>query len=156
VLEVARRMSESTRELFTAMMGLHADEGPLIPLQETSTRTEIVALVGLSGGSVGVVGVYSSSALARHIAGALLGTTPAEVDDEVRDAFGEVANIIAGNVATFLGDRGETIQLSLPTVIVGTSLVTSILNTVPPRRATRFRVDGEDLYVELALRRDED
>lgn len=155
MLEVAQRMSESTRELFESMMGLHAEEGPLIDLKETDARTEIVALVGLSGGSVGVVGVYSSSALARHIAEALLGCTPGEGDDEVRDAFGEVANIIAGNIATFLGDRGETIQLSLPTVIVGTSLVTSILNTVPPRRATRFSVDGESLYVEMALRRDE-
>ena len=155
MLEVAQRMSESTRELFASMMGLRAEEGPSIDLLETDARMEIVALVGLSGGSVGVVGVYSSGALARHIAGALLGSTPTAVDDEVRDAFGEVANIIAGNVATFLGDRGETIQLSLPTVIVGTSLVTSILNTVPPRRATRFSVDGEDLYVEMARRRDE-
>ena len=154
--EVAQRMSETTRELFASMMGLHAVEGPLVELPDAVARTEIVALVGLSGGSVGVVGVYSSGSLARRIAGALLDTEPEEVDDEVRDAFGEVANIIAGNVATFLGDKGETIQLSLPTVIVGNSLVTSILNTIPPRRARRFSVAGEDLYVELALRRHQD
>lgn len=155
VLEVTQRMSETTRELFATMMGLHAAEGHLVSLAETVAGTEIVALVGLSGGSVGVVGVYASAALARQIAGALLGTEPEQVDDEVRDAFGEVANIIAGNVATFLSDKGENIQLSLPTVVVGQSLVMSILNTVPPRRATTFAVGGENLYVELALRREE-
>jgi len=149
-------MSETTRELFASMMSLVAEEGPLVELPDAVARTEIVALVGLSGGSVGVVGVYSSGSLARRIAGALLDTEPEEVDDEVRDAFGEVANIIAGNVATFLCDRGESIQLSLPSVIVGKSLVTSILNTIPPRRARKFSVAGEDLYVELALRRHED
>jgi len=154
--EVAQRMSETTRELFASMMSLVAEEGPLVELPDAVARTEIVALVGLSGGSVGVVGVYSSGSLARRIAGALLDTEPEEVDDEVRDAFGEVANIIAGNVATFLCDRGESIQLSLPSVIVGKSLVTSILNTIPPRRARKFSVAGEDLYVELALRRHED
>ncbi|HEY3381030.1 MAG TPA: chemotaxis protein CheX [Vicinamibacterales bacterium] len=156
MLEVAERVSATTQELFASMMGLQAKEGPLIDLPNTEASTEIVAFVGLSGSSAGMVGVYSSSALACHIAGALLGEERHEVDDEVRDAFGEVANIIAGNVAIVLGDMGETIQLSLPTVIVGKFLVTSILNTVPPRRARKFSVDGEDLYVELALRRGED
>ncbi len=151
--DVAERMSETTRELFASMMGLRAEEGPLIDLGDTAAETEIVAFVGLSGSSAGMLGVYSSSTLARHIAGALLGEERPEVDAEVRDAFGEVANIIAGNVATFLGDMGESIQLSLPSVIVGKSLVTAILNTAPPRRARRFSVSGEDLYVELALQR---
>ena len=154
--EVAQRMSDTTRELFASMMGLHAEEGPLVDLPDAVTDTEIVAFIGLSGGSVGMVGVYSSSSLARRIAGAMLATELPVGDDEVRDAFGEVANIIAGNIATFLCDRGETIQLSLPSVIVGKSLVTSILNTIPPRRATKFSVSGEELYVELALRRHED
>lgn len=156
MLEVARRMSETTQEMFSAMMGLQADEGPLVNLSDTTATTEIIALVGLSGGSVGVVGVYASSALARRIAGTLLGSEPSAVNVEVRDAFGEVANIIAGNVATFLCDQGENVQLSLPTVTVGNSLVTTILNTIPPRRATTFDVAGEKLYVELAFRRDED
>ena len=156
MLDVADRMSETTRELFASMIGLRAVEGPLIDLPHTAAGMEIVAFVGLSGTSAGMLGVYASGALARQIAGGLLGEEPAELDDEVRDAFGEVANIIAGNVAIALGDVGQTIQLSLPSVIVGKFLVTTIVNTVPPRRAKKFSVDGEDFYVELALRTDED
>ena len=156
MFDVAGRMSDTTRELFRSMIGLQAEEGPLIDLEHTTTNTEIVAFVGLSGTTAGMVGVYSSTALARRIAGALLGEEPGEVNDEVRDAFGEVANIIAGNVAIAFGDMGQTIQLSLPSVIVGKGLVTSILKTVPPRRARKFSVSGEDFYVELALRGDGD
>lgn len=156
MLDVAERMSETTRELFASMIGLPAVEGPLIDLPHTASSMEIVAFVGLSGTSAGMLGVYSSATLARRIAGGLLGEEPADVNDEVRDAFGEVANIIAGNVAIALGDMGQAVQLSLPSVIVGQFLVTTILNTIPPRRARKFRVNGEDLYVELALRTDED
>ena len=155
MLDVRERMTEVTLDLFRSMMGLEAEEGPVIDLPKYQDTTEIVALIGFSGSTAGMVGVYSSASLARRMAGALLGEEPAEVNDEVRDGFGEVANIIAGNVATALCDMGESVQLSLPSVIVGRGLVTSILDTTPPRRARKFVVGGDDLYVELALRRDE-
>jgi chemotaxis protein CheX len=154
MVDVGGRVTEVTLDLFKSMMGLRAEEGPVIDLPDNpeDLGMEIVAFIGVSGSRPGMVGVYSSGALARRIAGALLGDVPGEVNDEVRDGFGEVANIVAGNLVTMLCDMGENVQLSLPSVIVGKCLVTSILNTVPPRRARRFTVDGESLYVELALR----
>lgn len=155
MLDVGARMTEVTLDLFKSMMGLAIEEGPLGRLPDNPAKTEVVAFVGLSGTSAGMLGIYSSATLAMRMAGALLGTEPAEVNEEVRDGFGEVANIIAGNVATSLCNTGETIQLSLPSVIDGKNLVTSILNSIPPRQARRFTVEGEDLYIELALRRAE-
>ena len=156
MLDIGGRMTEVTLDLFRSMMRLEASDGPVVELPSDPSKTEIVAFIGLSGTACGMVGVYSSGRLACRMAGALLGAQPGEVNDEVRDGFGEVANIIAGNVATALCDVGEMVQLSLPSVICGKCMVTSILDTEPPRRARRFTVDGEDLYVELALRRDED
>ncbi len=158
MVDVGRRMTDITLDLFKSMIGLPAHEGPLIDLPEhpEDLGMEIVAFIGLSGSRPGMVGVYSSAGLAQRMAGALLGETPGELTDEVRDGFGEVANIVAGNVVTMLCDMGENVQLSLPSVIVGRCLVTSILNTVPPRRARRFIVDGEPFYVELALRSGEE
>lgn len=149
-------MTEVTLDLFKSMMGFEAREGPLEDLPTDPACTEVVAFIGFSGTCSGMVGVYSSARFARRIAGALLGSEPPAVNHEVRDGFGEVANIIAGNVVTALCELGETVQLSLPSVIVGQCLVTSILNTVPPRRGRKFSVDDDDLFVELAIRRDED
>jgi chemotaxis protein CheX len=156
MVDVGGRMTEVTLDLFKSMMGLPVSEGPMVDLPKNpeDLGMDIVAFIGISGSRAGMVGVYSSGSLARRIAGALLGETPAEVNDEVRDGFGEVANIVAGNLVTWLCDMGESVQLSLPSVIVGRGLVTSILDSVPPRRARRFTVDGESLYVELALRSD--
>jgi chemotaxis protein CheX len=156
MLDIGDRMSEVTLDLFKSMMGIQATEGPLGELPTDPEKTEIVSFIGFSGSTCGMVGVYASARLARRMVGALLGAEPDEVNEEVRDGFGEVANIIAGNLVSALCDTGETVQLALPSVIVGKCLVTSILNTLPPRRARMFWVDGEVLYVELALRRDED
>jgi chemotaxis protein CheX len=156
MLDIGGTVSEVTLDLLKSMMGLEAVEGALGDLPGDPEKTEVVSFIGFSGSTSGTVGVYASAPLARRMIGALLGAEPEDVNEEVRDGFGEVANIIAGNVVTALCDTGEMLQLALPSVIVGKCLVTSILNTVPPRRARRFSVDGEDLYVELALRRDED
>lgn len=156
MLDIGERMTEVTLDLFKSMVGLEAEEGPVIELPPDPARTEIIALIGMSGTTAGMVGVYSNGRLARRIVGALLGSEPAEVNEEVRDGFGEVANIIAGNLVTALADVGETVQLALPSVIVGNGLVTSILDVKPPRRARRFNVGGDHLYVELALHRDEE
>jgi chemotaxis protein CheX len=149
--DVTRSMLDATRELFHSMLRLPATEDGSSELTHALDSIEVVAIVGLSGSRAGALAVYAPGTLARRMAGGLLGTVPTEVDDEVRDAFGEAANIIAGNVAVAFGHVGETIQLSLPSVIVGQGLVTSILNTTPPRRAHRFVVDGEHFHVELAL-----
>jgi chemotaxis protein CheX len=154
MVDVGGRVTEVTLDMFRSMVGLPAEEGPVIELPDDpeDLGMEIVAFIGVSGSRPGMVGVYSSGSLARRITGAMLGETPLDLNDEVRDGFGEVANIVAGNLVTMLCDMGENVQLSLPSVIVGRCLVTSILNTVPPRRARRFMVDGEPFYVELALR----
>lgn len=154
MLDVGTRMTEVTLDLFKSMMGLPVEQGPLGALPDDPANTEIVAFVGLSGSTTGMLGFYSSARLARRMTAALLGSDPG--DAEVRDGFGEIANIIAGNVATALGDVGENVQLSLPSVIDGQCLVTSIPRAIPPRQARRFTVEGEDLYIELALRRDGD
>jgi chemotaxis protein CheX len=154
--DVGEQMAKATLDLFQSMMGLHAEDGPLDDVPTDPDEMQLVALVGLSGSSAGVVGVYCSETLACRMAGALLGEAQSDVTAEVRDAFGEVANIIAGNVLNALDEAGEMVQLSLPTVIHGRSLVTSILNTVPPRRARRFHVGSDVLYVELAIRRGDD
>ncbi len=154
--DIDDRLTDVTLDLFKSMMGLEAREGQVGDLPLEPGKMDIVAFIGLSSGQTsGMVGVYSSSRFARRMVGAMVGVEPADVDDEVRDGFGEVANIIAGNLASALSDMGETVQLSLPSVIVGKCLVTSILHSVPPRRARRFSVDNDELYVELALRRGE-
>ena len=156
MIDVGDRLTEVTLDLFKSMIGLAVEAGPVVELRQTRARTEVVALIGFSGSCAGMVGVYSSGRLACRIVGALLGCDPGGVNEEVRDGFGEVANIIAGNIVTSLGDMGESVQLALPSIVVGRDLVTSILDSTPPRRARRFSVGDDDLYVELALRRSEE
>ena len=67
----------------------------------------VVATVGFAGTLSGYVSLCVSHDAALEIAQALLGSDADEAPAHVRDAAGEMANMIAGSVRTAMADRGE-------------------------------------------------
>lgn len=81
----------------------------------------VVAAVAISGAWNGHVVVSSTAPAARRMAAAMFGHDAGAVsDDEVADAFGEIANILGGNVKSLLP---EPSVLSLPQVVLDTRAV---------------------------------
>ncbi|MFM7232626.1 MAG: chemotaxis protein CheX [bacterium] len=121
-----------------------------MPLEEVdfspTLKAELSAFVQVMGDWQGLVVVCGSQALARSATGAMFEMPPDAVEPAmVRDAMGEMANVIGGAVkAGIPGTKG----LSLPTVVQGENhdvyVPDMALATV---RA--FRCNGETLWVKL-------
>ncbi len=81
------------------------------------------ALISLVGESVAVeLGVSLQERACQDLARGLLGMGPEEgdlPDDEVADALSEVANIIAGQVKSFVAGRVSGVNIGLPIFIRG-------------------------------------
>jgi chemotaxis protein CheX len=119
MLEAAMRVNQGDLEtvvgsVFTTMMGLevcNSDEpfpGP---------AGLLTAAVYLSGEWAGAVCIHVSARGACSFAGHFLGIpAPNEVDDDVRDVMGELANMIAGNLKCALCPG---IHVSIPSVTEG-------------------------------------
>ncbi len=85
---------------------------------------KVFACVTISGAWNGAVVFESDVAGACHIAGAMLDMDPKQLaDDDVRDAIGEVANMIGGNVKALLPQPSA---LSLPSVARGRDCVVEV------------------------------
>lgn len=83
-------------------------------------------MVGLAGTYNGLVSVHIPWPLAIKFTSLMLGMEVTEVDDDVNDAMGEVANMIAGSFKQHLSKGGSDIQLSTPSVVNGSDyMVTS-------------------------------
>ncbi|MFQ5699664.1 MAG: chemotaxis protein CheX [Myxococcota bacterium] len=82
-------------------------------------ETEVTGLVGLAGSMAAQVSVHCSVGQAREFTARLLGLEPSEVsgNEEIRDAIGELANMIAGGVKTALSAEA-TLELALPSVFL--------------------------------------
>ena len=103
-------LQQITMDVCQSMLGLE-----LIPINlTTEAASHKVASVEIRGGRHSVVEVFAHEQLMVAIAAAMFSSDGSSLSEaEIRDAFGESANMIGGNVK---GGYGEDANLSLPTV----------------------------------------
>lgn len=113
------------REIFSTMVGV---ELPSSTPVETETKFTdcVTAMVGLAGSYNGMIAVHAEQATALSFASQMLGMEITECDDDVRDALGEVANMIGGSFKHHFVDDGHEVRLSTPSVMSGNEYVLSM------------------------------
>lgn len=109
-------------EVFTTMLSL-----PAVPLAEIPSdhpQERVSGSVGFVGEAVtGAVYLHLPAPFAAHVTGAMLGMPAEETpgDAEVNDVIGEVTNMLAGGLKSWLCDAGAACALTTPAIIRGTS-----------------------------------
>jgi chemotaxis protein CheX len=124
--------------------------------KEAGKRTDpafsdsISGMVGLAGTVKGNLAIHLPSSVATAVTTAFLGMEVETIDDDVCDAIGELANMLAGAVKTAIDPSGSDIKLSMPSTVYGDSYSLDCLDCgvsvlVP------FDLDGTEFSVELLL-----
>jgi chemotaxis protein CheX len=108
------KLNEITAKVWSMVLGFR-----ILPVQCDPGRAQdhdfVLGKISISGSWVGAVTLGCSSALARRAAAAMFGKLPADADaGEIRDALGELTNMVGGNFKTLL--RGDC-RLSVPNVV---------------------------------------
>ena len=145
--EIVLAVTRATHEVFSMMLGLPLEAGQ--PHEESVNKPSVdgvVALVGVAGRWTGSGRISCSSQFAAKLAGALLSTDFAAVNEDVLDAVAEVSNMIIGNVKTHFEQTLGPLGLSIPTVVFGRNYQTRCTGvrhwTVVP-----FTCEGDSLEV---------
>lgn len=115
--EYARAMDEAVGEVFSLMMGISCSAVDDCPINEPET---ISSVIGLAGAMSGTCVLRSGERAALTMAGALTGAAIASMDDTVKDAVGEICNMLAGAWKGKLPALASGCMLSTPTVVTGT------------------------------------
>jgi chemotaxis protein CheX len=118
-MDISEKIVESTIEIFTTMVMMDVSvDGP--PLTTSGKlRDTITGMIGLAGTHKGVLAIHIPNNVAIAITSSFLGMDVDSINDDVRDAVGELANMLGGNVKTILSQNGRDIDLSLPSTIAG-------------------------------------
>jgi chemotaxis protein CheX len=109
-------------EVFSTMLTLPAV--PVAGLAPENAHERVSGSVGFVGETVtGAVYLHVPAPFAAQIAGAMLGLPAAEPpgDADVNDVLGEVTNMLAGGLKSWLCDAGAACALTTPAIIRGTS-----------------------------------
>lgn len=107
----------------------------------------VTGVVHVDGAWHGAVLLQCSDALARTITGAMFQHDRPQ-PEEVRDAIGEITNMVGGNVKALLP---EPCTISLPSVTLGSDYDVAVVGSQPVA-VTQLSCAGEPLVVILVER----
>lgn len=113
-----KAMNEAVDEVFRLMMGVNCTSMEDCPIDEPET---ISAVIGLAGAMSGTCVLRSSERSSAHMAASLTGIELTSLDDTVKDAMGEICNMVAGAWKGKLPALASSCMLSTPMVVTGTN-----------------------------------
>ena len=138
-----------TRDIYATMLDKTVEFGEPTYAGPQPTAN-VVATVGFAGTLSGYVSLCVSTKPRSRSRRRSSAASADEAPAHVRDAAGEMANMIAGSVRTAMPDRGETLGISTPIVTVGTDFSTAALRDVS-QAVCPFRVGPHNMFVYLVL-----
>ncbi|NVN89739.1 MAG: chemotaxis protein CheX [Desulfuromonadales bacterium] len=151
---LTQHLMRDVKEIFSTMVGL--DDLLHLPIQIdpiTHFSDCVSALVGMAGSFNGLVCLHMPSELAAMATSNMLGMTVREVNEDVHDAMGEIANMIAGSFKQHLSTSGLDVRLSTPSVVTGKEYIVTPHNN-PNQIAVRFATDYDWFMVAVAFESD--
>ena len=152
--QVAGYVIGATKEVFSTMVMMDVIDD--FPLKEPVSRFKcsITGMVGFAGTYSGVISIHCPVALALKITSNMLGIDCDEINEDLNDAIGEIANMLGGSVKQVLSKGGLDVKLSIPTVISGEDYTVNSLSdndcVVVP-----FTVGEFTLLVGLTLKKED-
>lgn len=148
--EVIKQLEKDVRDIFSTMVGAEVSENSTCVAASTSFTDSVSAMVGLAGVFNGMINLHVSKKLAIHFASSMLGMEIEEIDDDVIDALGEIANMLGGSFKHHFVLGGHEVRLSIPSVITGAQYDISA-GSLPDTLTLLFTSDGEPFMISVYL-----
>ena len=140
----------TTVDVFRTMFSVEAVPGTPRLKAEPYPTADISGIIGFSGEAMGSIALSFPAATALKAVGALFGAPLTELNTEVSDAIGELANIVAGNVKKEIAQ--VQLSISLPQVVIGPKHKLSVQSTLPTI-VVPFSTSMGDFAIEICLKK---
>ena len=113
------KIVEVTKEIFETMIMMDVTPGQPLAEHVSKFNYSLSAMVGFAGLKQGNLTIHAPEEVAIGLTQSFLGADIEEINEDVQDAMGELANMIAGSLKPTISNEGKTVELSLPSVVYG-------------------------------------
>ncbi len=122
-IEMIAPFIEGTKDTFSSVASMQVRRRDVYLKRDHAMFGEISAVIGLSGSTAGTCAVSMPTRLAVRVVRAMLMVPDDETISarDVRDGVGEIVNMVAGRAKAILSPTQYKFDLTLPTIITGTS-----------------------------------
>jgi len=146
---------EATVRSLEMMAGVKAEKTGLELKEDLISTYDISSIIGITGETSGSIIISVPTKLACKIASNMLMEDVSVLDKMVEDAIGEIGNIIAGDARRTLIQEGFQLNISVPTVVVGSGHKISRSSNIPCI-GIPFTTEYGEFEVNVGLQEQED
>lgn len=143
-------IDQAVGEIFSSMLFLDVSTLAEAPASRPDERM-LTGMIGFAGNLQGTVVIHLPVPVAIAITNAFLELDLDEVNDEVKDAIGELTNMVAGGIKYLLPEQGQDVQLSIPSVVSGRGYTCEATGKTE-RFAVEFETAAGRFIAELQVR----
>jgi len=147
-MEFAHIIKSATEEIFATMIFLELAAGEPLTAGKQDLGCYVSAMIGLSGDFNAMLGIHCPADVGMAIAGAMLGMEVDEVDEDTKDALGEITNMLAGGLKDAFASKEVDLMLAIPTTISGNNYKISA-PTGSNRILIPFDIEAGRFYIDL-------
>ena len=116
---IAKHFIKATTAILSTMAGITAVPGDPYVKKNQVACGDISAIIGVTGPKKGTISVSFTTESATELVLGLLGGAVEDIDQDMQDAVGEVANMISGQARASIAEGGLILQGATPSVVVG-------------------------------------
>lgn len=112
---------KAVTDILGTMAMVQAEPGTPFQKQDNSAMGDVTGVVGLTGSRNGSLSLTFDKPCAVAIVRNMLGDDIDDILSDVKDAVGEITNMVSGQARAGLAELGLNLQGGSPTVIMGDS-----------------------------------
>lgn len=148
--KVVNPFIEATVNVLGTMASTKAEAGKPYLKEDRIAKGDVSGIIGLTGEAKGTISVSFSEKSILAIVSNMFGEEMKELNEEIKDAVGEIANMISGQARQKLEEQGKSFKAAIPMVIMGKNhTITHI--TKHPIIAIPFNTDNGGFTIELCF-----
>jgi len=141
---------EGTVNVLKTMAFVEPRAGKPYVKMDSLARGDISGVIGLTGSATGSLALSFSEKAIIKIVSNMLGENVKEMNSDIKDAVGEITNMISGAARKNLEAEGFYIQAAIPTVVTGKNH--SIAHVKGgPSLIIPFEIDQGSFVVDVCL-----
>lgn len=132
------------------MAGMTATPGKPYVKKNSTAMGDISAIIGVTGPRSGSISVSFTTESATSLVVGMLGEDVEDINQDMQDAVGEMANMISGQARASIAEQGLALQGSTPSVVMGKNhtihhMTKAVVMAIP------FSAPGGGFTVEFCL-----
>ena len=141
---------EATLHVLQTISNIDPEKGTPYLKKTNVAVGDVSGVLGLAGDMNGIISVTFTESCILYIVTGMFGEVVSEIDESIRDAVGEITNMISGQARQQLEAQGIRLQAAIPSVVMGKGHTIAHL-TKKPIIALPFSTQGGEFTVEICF-----